>query len=79
MSNFLLACTEIANEIIKLYKQEKTINVSKITSMICKKHKLKAIPRTVDIISSIPYEYKDLIFKLKAKPVRTASGVAVSL
>ncbi|EQB61838.1 histone acetyltransferase [Vairimorpha apis BRL 01] len=77
MSNFLLACTEIANEIIKLYKQEKTINVSKITSMICKKHKLKAIPRTVDIISSIPYEYKDLIFKLKAKPVRTASGVAV--
>lgn len=77
MSNFLLACTEIASEIIKLYKQEKVINVSKVTSKICKKHKLKQIPRTVDIISSIPYEYKDLIFKLKAKPVRTASGVAV--
>ncbi|WUR03985.1 elongator complex protein 3 (ELP3) [Vairimorpha necatrix] len=77
MSNFLLACNDIANEIIKLYKQDKLINVNSITSKMCKKHKLKSTPRIVDIISSIPYEYKDLISKLKAKPVRTASGVAV--
>lgn len=77
MSNFLLACNEIANEIIKLYKQDKKINISNITSIMCKKYKLKSTPRIVDIISSIPYDYKDLISKLKAKPVRTASGVAV--
>jgi elongator complex protein 3 len=77
MSNFLVACNEIANEIIKLYKQEKVINVNNISSKMCKKYKLHNTPRIVDIISSIPYEYKDLISKLKAKPVRTASGVAV--
>ncbi|KAF9763565.1 Elongator complex protein 3 [Nosema granulosis] len=77
MSNFLLACNEIANQIIKLYKQEKTINFNSIRSSVCKKYKLDCTPRIVDIISSIPTEYKDLISRLRAKPIRTASGVAV--
>ncbi|KAF5096745.1 hypothetical protein D0Z03_001561 [Geotrichum reessii] len=43
-----------------------------------KKYKLKAQPRLTDIISSIPDQYKKyLLPKLKAKPVRTASGIAV--
>lgn len=43
-----------------------------------KKYKLKNQPRLTDIISSIPDQYKKyLLPKLKAKPVRTASGIAV--
>ena len=42
------------------------------------KYKLKQQPRLTDIISSIPDQHKKyLIPKLKAKPVRTASGIAV--
>jgi elongator complex protein 3 len=77
MSEFLLACSEISNEIIKLHKQERRIDVSAIKSAVCRKYKLRHIPRLVDIISSIPPEYNDLISQLRAKPVRTASGVAV--
>ncbi|RVE41619.1 hypothetical protein evm_013731 [Chilo suppressalis] len=77
MSNFLLACNEIADNIIKLHKQEKQINLNVIRSSVCKKYKLDCTPRIVDIIASIPSDYKDLISKLKAKPIRTASGVAV--
>jgi elongator complex protein 3 len=34
------------------------------------------VPRLVDIISAIPEEYKKaLLPKLKARPIRTASGV----
>lgn len=77
MSDFVVACNEIANEIIKTYKRKEKINILEIKSKICKKHGLKCIPRLVDIISSIPTEYNDLISQLRAKPVRTASGVAV--
>lgn len=77
MSDFLKACSEISNKIVRLYKQEKKIDVLAIKSTTCKKYKLKCIPRMVDIISFIPPEYSDLIGQLKAKPVRTASGVAV--
>ena len=43
-----------------------------------KKFKLSTQPRLVDIISAIPDQWKKyLLPKLKAKPVRTASGIAV--
>ena len=37
---------------------------------------LSTQPRLVDIIAAIPHEYKDLLVpRLRAKPIRTASGV----
>ncbi|KAH9410941.1 radical SAM protein [Ordospora pajunii] len=77
MSDFVKACSEICREIIRLHKEEKEINTAKIRTQVCKKYKLRCIPRLVDIISFIPPECSDLISKLKVKPVRTASGVAV--
>lgn len=77
MSDFLRACGEISNEIIRLYRQERKIDVLAVKSRICKKYRLRSIPRVVDIISFIPPEYSDLIGQLRVKPVRTASGVAV--
>lgn len=41
------------------------------------KYGLSAQPRLVDIIAAVPPQYrKVLIPKLKAKPIRTASGVS---
>ena len=45
---------------------------------IAKKHKMDGIPKLVDLISAIPENYKQRLLPiLKAKPVRTASGVAI--
>ena len=43
-----------------------------------KKYRLSNQPKLVDIISAVPMAHRqDLYPKLRAKPVRSASGVAV--
>jgi elongator complex protein 3 len=75
---YVQAVTEVVNALIKAYDAQVTINLSKIKSEISKKHKLSQIPKLVDIIASVPDAYKSkLLPYIKAKPVRTASGVAV--
>ena len=44
------------------------------------KYGLSLQPRLVDIIAAIPESYKKVLLpKIKAKPVRTASGVRTTL
>lgn len=75
--SFAKACHEIAQAAIELYREGNKINVSKIIRDISRIHGLSVTPRMVDIIGCIPNEYQALISQLRAKPVRTASGVAV--
>jgi elongator complex protein 3 len=76
--NYVNAITEIVNSVIKAYEAQVSINLSKIKGEISKKHKLSYIPKLVDIIAAVPENYKaKLLPYIKAKPVRTASGVAV--
>ncbi|KAJ9102111.1 Elongator subunit [Naganishia cerealis] len=75
---FLLCCGDISLELVASLKNSKDINLNGLIIRYAKKYKLKQQPRLTDIISSIPDQYKKyLIPKLKAKPVRTASGIAV--
>ncbi|KAG0434253.1 Elongator complex protein 3 [Dictyocoela muelleri] len=75
--NMLSLANKIANHLIDLHKQKKEINIDTIRSEFTRKYKYSGIPRIVDIIAAIPEEYKQLIHQLRAKPVRTASGVAI--
>lgn len=51
------------------------INLNGIKSRIAKKLKMSCTPKLVDIIAAIPEEYKPVLLpKIRAKPVRTASG-----
>ena len=69
---------EIVNNLIKSYEKNESIDIVKLKSKISKKYKLKNMPKIVDIINSIPENYKSKLTPyLKVKPVRTASGVAV--
>ena len=69
---------EIVNHLIKSYEKNEPINLVKLKSQISKKYKVKKMPKVVDIINSIPENYKaKLTPYLKVKPIRTASGVAV--
>lgn len=75
---FLQCCADISLELVASLKTSKDVNLNGLVGKLSKKYKLKAQPRLTDIISAIPDQYKKyLLPKLKAKPVRTASGIAV--
>ena len=68
----------IAAELIKAYDGNESVSLNEIRGKISKKHGYGGVPRLVDIISAIPDDYKKaLLPKLKARPVRTASGVSL--
>ncbi len=72
------ATAEIVNKIIHAYNKNEVINLTKLKTEISKKFKLKSMPKLIDIIASLPDTYRDKLTPyLKAKPIRTASGIAV--
>ncbi|KAK2725131.1 hypothetical protein QYM36_001548 [Artemia franciscana] len=74
----VLAVTDIIQELVKAHNEGKDVNLNKVKSHISSKYALDSSPRLVDIIAAVPPEYKKIIVpKLKAKPIRTASGIAV--
>lgn len=69
---------EIVNNLISAYDKGESINLTKLKHNISKKYKLAKMPKLVDIIASLPETYKEKLTPyLKAKPIRTASGIAV--
>ncbi|KAG5722664.1 hypothetical protein E4T56_gene14430, partial [Termitomyces sp. T112] len=68
----------IAAELIKAHDENKAVSLNEIRARISKKFGFGGQPRLVDIISAIPDDYKKaLLPNLKARPIRTASGIAV--
>ena len=52
--------------------------VSRLKTRVASSYGLSRQPRLVDIIAGVPAEHRRaLLPKLKAKPIRTASGIAV--
>lgn len=73
----LLTVTEIINELIAAHEKKQDVNLNKLKSAVSRKYGLSSQPRLVDIIAAVPANYKKtLLPKLKAKPIRTASGVS---
>lgn len=70
----------IAAELIKAHDAGTTVSLNELRAKMSKKYGFGGVPRLVDIISAIPDDYKKaLLPKLKARPIRTASGVCISL
>lgn len=68
---------EIIQELIKSHEEGKDVNLNRMKSKISAKYCLESSPRLVDIIAAVPHEAKKFLLpKLKAKPIRTASGVS---
>lgn len=66
----------IALELIKAHDAGTTVSLNEIRNKASKKFNYSGVPRLVDIISAVPDEYKKVLLpKLKARPIRTASGV----
>lgn len=69
---------EIVKRAIAAHRAGQEIRLTAIKQSVC--HELKytgRVPKTVEILAAIPQKYAFLVPLLKAKPVRSASGIAV--
>lgn len=67
---------EIINELIKAHESNKDVNLNGLKTKYSRLNKLSNQPKLVDIIAAIPEQYRGVLMgKLRAKPIRTASGV----
>lgn len=74
----LRVSSAIALELMNAHDAGKTVNLNELRARLSKKSGYSGVPRLVDIISAVPEDYKKaLLPKLKARPIRTASGVCV--
>eukprot|EP00037_Helgoeca_nana_P019771 m.193992 g.193992 ORF g.193992 m.193992 type:complete len:561 (+) comp24994_c0_seq2:3632-5314(+) len=74
----LKCISEIVTELVKATDNKVDINLTRLKSDVSKKYGLKSQPRLTDILAAIPHSHRQaLLPKLKCKPIRTASGIAV--
>jgi len=74
----VIAIGEIIQELLKANQEGRDCNLNKVKSQISSKYGLPSSPKLVDIIAAVPLEHRKLLVpQLKAKPIRTASGIAV--
>ncbi|KAG1406268.1 hypothetical protein G6F60_003039 [Rhizopus arrhizus] len=73
-------CSEIVAELVVAIESGKDVNLNGIKNRAARRNKLQNQPKLVEIIAAIPEQHKAaLLPKLKAKPIRTASGVTFNL
>ena len=74
----MVIVAEIIQELIKAHNENRDVNLTRLKSLTAQKYGMESQPRLVDIIAAVPHEHKKaLLPKLRAKPIRTASGIAV--
>ncbi|KAK2152855.1 hypothetical protein LSH36_316g06003 [Paralvinella palmiformis] len=74
MNKKIKSYPHIRHEGTSFPKQSKSL--LRIKTKVSSKYGMSSQPRLVDIIAAVPHQYKKVLLpKLKAKPVRTASGL----
>ena len=74
----ILCINELIRALATAVSAGKDVNLNKLKTTIAGKYGLAKSPRLVDIIAAVPPDLKaTLVPRLKAKPIRTASGIAV--
>ncbi|XP_049612775.1 elongator complex protein 3 [Syngnathus scovelli] len=74
----MMTIADVIKQLVEAHEEGKDINLNKLKTKTAAKYGLEAQPRLVDIIAAVPPQHRRaLVPKLKAKPIRTASGIAV--
>uniref|UniRef100_A0A061QU56 Elongator complex protein 3 n=1 Tax=Tetraselmis sp. GSL018 TaxID=582737 RepID=A0A061QU56_9CHLO len=72
------AISDIVAALVKSIQQGRDVNLNALKSEVSRKYSLARAPKLVEIIAALPPEHKnELLPQLRAKPIRTASGIAV--
>lgn len=73
-----LAIAELVSKLVSSVKAGKNVDLNVLVKQVGVKYKLSRVPKLVEIIAALPDEHRsELLPQLRAKPVRTASGVAI--
>ncbi|XP_053793819.1 elongator complex protein 3 [Vidua macroura] len=74
----VMTIADIIKQLLEAHEQGKDVDLNKLKTKTSARYGLAAQPRLVDIIAAVPPQFRKVLLpKLKAKPVRTASGIAV--
>jgi len=74
----MLVISDIVQQLIAAHESGEDLHLNSVKRKSAAKYGLENAPRLIDIIAGVPASHKKaLLPKLKAKPVRTASGIAV--
>ncbi|MBN3289657.1 ELP3 protein, partial [Polypterus senegalus] len=74
----MMTVADVIKQLVEAHEEGKDINLNKLKTKMSAKYGLSIQPRLVDIIAAVPPQHRQaLLPKLKAKPIRTASGIAV--
>lgn len=74
----MMTVADVIKQLVEAHEEGRDINLNKVKTKTSAKYGLSSQPRLVDIIAAVPPHYRRaLVPKLKAKPIRTASGIAV--
>lgn len=74
----VITVAEVIQELIKAHDEKRNVNLNALKHKVASKYGIETSPRLVDIIAAVPLDYKKILVpKLLAKPIRTASGIAV--
>lgn len=74
----MMTIADVIKQLVDAHEEGRDINLNKVKTKTSAKYGLENQPRLVDIIAAVPPQYRRaLVPKLKAKPIRTASGIAV--
>ena len=72
------AIADIVQALMAAYKSHGRVNVSKLKNTVSQKYGLQGTPKLMELIAAVPEDFRDKLAPfLRAKPVRTASGIAV--
>lgn len=72
------AIADIINALVVGIKGGKDVDLNRLKKDVCNKYQLAKAVKLVELIAALPPEHKaELLPQLRAKPIRTASGIAV--
>lgn len=74
----ILVVREIIDVLLEAHEKNNDVDLTKLRCKIASKYQLSKVPSLVEIISGVPQQHKSVLLpKLRAKPIRSASGIAV--
>ena len=72
------AVAEVVQALINGVRDGNDVDLNSLKMAASSKYMLPRAPKLVEIIAAVPEEYRNVLLpQLRAKPVRTASGIAV--
>ncbi|XP_068039236.1 elongator complex protein 3 [Anomalospiza imberbis] len=74
----VMTIADIIQRLLEAHEQGRDVDLNRLKTKTSARYGLAAQPRLVDIIAAVPPQFRKVLLpKLKAKPIRTASGIAV--